>query len=160
MSSKFYHVELDIDKPLNELIRGHILFYDEKDGDWNYIWKHISKDGNWKGYNEYEITIPNNRFTTSFEPRTPKILRITKETYKDYIKLYDSFMKKNKNYTRMDWHQELLRRNIIGLHKFSTKSWRYPIFSPNNHPLHNNEEGWLMDKPDDITIRLIEKYRK
>jgi hypothetical protein len=40
------------------------------------------------GYKLYEIFIPSSAYTTSLNPRTPKIVKITKKTINEYKKIY------------------------------------------------------------------------
>ena len=103
---KYYHIHRgitssDIEK---KFIKNKPLFFSKKNSGWYNIEKEISKDYN--GYRIYEIYIPNNRYTLSFNPITVgKIVKITTDNINEYIQL----IKKG------NFIEEMKKRNIIGI---------------------------------------------
>lgn len=89
---KYYHVHLgrpNTSQLENKFMTGKDLFFSKKDSFWYRIWPEVGLD-NYGAYVMYEIYIPNNMFTTSFNPKFAKnkILKITKKNIAQYKKLY------------------------------------------------------------------------
>lgn len=140
--TKYYHIHRGIQK--SNLENGFennrgIFFFSKKDSFWYRLEINISKD--YGGYIIYEICIPKNRFTTSFNPRSKKIVKITKKNIKEYKKLQDN--------RRRD---HFMNENIIGFDlntKFiEDRRWKY--ITP---------EGFIWEKPNDITIKKIKTVK-
>lgn len=89
---KVYHISIkgddNLNIPLSKLEEGKRLFYSLKDTFWHIVWKHAGMEH--KGYDEYEITIPEKSITTSIEPDKKKIFKLTRDNLKDFGKKYNS----------------------------------------------------------------------
>ncbi len=115
--TKYYHIHFGT-KKIGKLINGKLLFLDKKDGQYNYLFKQIAKDsGDFNGYIEYSIEIPDDLFTEELKPNTNKILRITKNNIKEYEKIIKKLNIKNlltyllnNNYIGLDTTDDLFNR--------------------------------------------------
>jgi hypothetical protein len=134
----FYHISRGIQQNSldNGFIKGEALFFSKKDSFWYKVERQIGMN-HFGGYKIYEIFIPSTAYTTSFNPRTPKIVKITKNTLKEYIKKYQSLG----NYGVMI---ELQKRGLIGVDCTDFKTNMSP------------EEGFIWEMPLGATIQLIE----
>jgi len=83
----FYHISRGTKQNLlyTVFINGESLFFSKKDSFWYNIERQIGMN-HFEGYKLYEIFIPSNAYTKSFNPRTPTIIKITKNTLKEYTK--------------------------------------------------------------------------
>lgn len=134
---KFYHVHSSVEASAIEKnkITGQYLYFSKKDSYFYNSWITLSKN-EYGGYIIYEIYIPSNMFTTSFNPRTKnKIVKITRENIVEYKKL-------RKIYKGQEiFRKEMDSRGIIGIDctdKFTHKHqsvgfptmeghiWRFP----------------------------------
>lgn len=139
---KYYQIHrgLEPSEVENEFIINKPFFFSKKNSFWYNVEKQISED--YGGYIIYEISIPNNLFTLSFNPRTEnKIVKVTKENIDEYKKLIKTH-KGRKNFIK-----EMNKRNIIGIDatsEFIHKHWSLPA-----------PEGYLWQKPESIKIKMI-----
>ena len=135
------HRGLELSEIENKFIKNRAFFFSKKNSMWYNIEKQISED--YGGYIIYEISIPNNLFTLSFNPRTKnKIVKITKENIDEYKKLKKTYKGRN------NFIEEMNKRNIIGIDATSeiiNKHWSLPA-----------PEGYIWQKPKSIKIK---KYK-
>jgi len=134
------HRGLELSEIENKFIKNRAFFFSKKNSMWYNIEKQISED--YGGYIIYEISIPNNLFTLSFNPRTKnKIVKITTQNINEYKKLkktyrgHDNFIK------------EMNKRNIIGIDATSEFIHKHKTLPP--------PEGYLWKKPKSIKIKRI-----
>ena len=136
---KYYQIHRGIENSEveNNFIINRAFFFSKENSWWYNVEKDISKD--YGGYIIYEITIPNNLFTLSFNPRTKnKIVKVTKQNINEYYKL-------KKTYRGHDiFIKEMNKRNIIGI---DATSIIHKSLSP--------PEGYLWQKPKSIKIKMI-----
>ena len=121
-----------------KFIKNFPLFFSKKNSSWYNIEKDISKDYN--GYRMYEIYIPKNRYTISFNPRIAgKIVKVTADNINEYHNLKKEYI------GHINFIEEMKKRNIIGID--ATLEHKDIIRAP---------EGYIWQKPRDIKIKLIE----
>jgi hypothetical protein len=94
------------------------LWFSKKNSGWYNFWKLVGEDV--ESYAIYKIIIPEKLFTTSFHPRSNKILRITDKNMKEFLKLKmdDKYIYAGAFKTRYAF---LKKNNMIGL-DLNTKS--------------------------------------
>ena len=127
-----YNIHKNFSKNLNNK---KLLFFSKKNSFWYNLWK---SDGT--SYALYKITIPEKLYTTSFNPRKKKIVRITKDNVDEFIRL-DSQLGNNK----LRNIEFLRKRNIIGIDANTEIVKNYPI----KHVLgQTRAEGWIYDFKD------------
>ena len=139
---KYYQIHRGIkfSEVENNFIKNKPFFFSKKKSFWYTIEKKLSK--NYGGYIIYEIYIPNNLFTSSFNPRIKnKIVKVTKQNINEYIKL------KQKYQGHHNFIQEMNKRNIIGIDATSEN-----IFKNKNIWL---SEGYIWKKHKSIKIKRI-----
>jgi len=139
---KYYHIHRGLDKSQLEkkFILNKPLYFSKKNSNWYQIEQEISKD--YGGFRIYEIYIPTNRLTNSFNPITPnKIVKITKNNIKEYIELRKKY--KGSIY----FIEEMKKRKIIGIDATIEDKLMYGMYGP--------PEGYIWKKPNDIIIKLI-----
>ena len=140
---KYYHIHRGLEKSRldKEFITDLPLFFSKNNSIWYNIEKNISKE--YKGYQIYEIYIPSNKFTTSFNPKTPnRIVKITKNNIKEYIEL------KNKYKGHINFIEEMRKRKIIGIDATTETKLMYDTIGP--------PEGYVWKKINGIKIKLIQ----
>lgn len=112
----YYHIHRGRDPIVFD--KNHEMFMSKK----NSFWYNIEKEMSNGEYLEYKITIPQNRFTISLNPRDKtKILKLNKENIKEYRKLYPNRDDERNNFGGVDatnirpyklnYHDELVLRN-------------------------------------------------
>ena len=139
---KYYHIHKGLNKSTLEkqFIQNTPLYFSKKNSSWYQIEQDISKD--YGGFQIYEIYIPSNRFTNSFNPKTPnKIVKITKDNIKEYIDLREKY--KGSSY----FIEEMKKRKIIGIDATIEDKLMYGIYGP--------PEGYIWQKSNDIKIKFI-----
>ena len=138
---KYYQIHrgIKLSQVENKFIENKPFFFSKKNSFWYNFEKDISID--FGGYIIYEIFIPNNLFTSSFNPRTKnKIVKVSKQNLNEYIKL-------KRNYGgHKNFINEMKNRNIIGIDATSN------IFSKKHFSL---QEGYLWKKYKGITIKRV-----
>ena len=140
----FYHIHRTIDQSDldNGFVTGDQLFYSKKDSFWHTVERNVSKDPEFGGYREYEIFIPSTAYTTSMNPRTPKILKVTSDNVKEYKKF---ITKKDHHYKNK--YDPMVALGFIGV-DFTDLNWRH-------NGLMLTQEGVIWAMPDGARIKLI-----
>lgn len=107
---KYYQIHrgVKLSEVENTFIINRPFFFSKRNSRWYNVEKKISQ--NYGGYIIYEISIPNNLFTFSFNPRTKnKIVKVNKQNIDEYKKLRKMYKGIN------NFIIEMNKRNIIGI---------------------------------------------
>jgi len=145
---KFYHVHRTATKSAIEkgFKSGKALFFSKKNSFWFQFEKEIGMS-DYNGYIIYEIDIPYNFYTYSFNPISKnKIVKINKHNVKEYKRLVGEY----KGQTA--FREEMTKRNIIGI----DATWLMDTKAPKG-VIIVGEEGYIWEKPDGIKITFYEK---
>ena len=128
----YYHIHRGkkSSKLEKQFINNNLLFFSKK----NSGWYNMEKDIGQTNFGGYKIYIPDNMFTTSFNPRTKnKIVKITKNNLEEYKKIVKKYGKK----------YFLQNKNIIGI----DSTFEHP-----NNFVQGPPEGYIWKKPKEIKI--------
>ena len=139
---KYYHIHRGTEPSTLEkkFIKNIPLFFSKKNSNWYNMEIEISTNY-FDGYRIYEISIPSNKYTFSFNSTSvDKIVKITPYNINNYILLLHSFNSRN------NFIKEMKKRNIIGIDCTIEHKDAF-IYGP--------PEGYIWKKPSDIKIKLI-----
>lgn len=144
---KYYHIHRGTTPSTLEknFVTGDPLFFSKKDSFWYNVEKSVSKD--YGGYFIYEIYISNDKFTKSFNPKSKKIVKITKDNISTYQDLKDKFR------GHISFINEMKRRNIIGIDATNV------TVEDMTKGFNITPEGYIWEKPDDVIIKRVERKK-